>query len=52
MKELTGHKVNGCNDGITVNVLDEPGQGGACHAYEAKWKETRAGKAEGETKEV
>lgn len=32
-RELTSHKVNGCNDGLTVEVLDEPGSGGACHRY-------------------
>ncbi len=33
MRELTSHKVNGCNDGITIDVMDEPGHGGACHRY-------------------
>ena len=33
MRELTGHKVNGCNDEITIEVMDEPGHGGACHDY-------------------
>jgi hypothetical protein len=32
-RELTGHKVNPANDVIEVTVLDEPGSGGACHAY-------------------
>lgn len=34
MRELTGHKVNPANDQLTVTVLDEPGQGGACHEYD------------------
>lgn len=34
MRELTGHKVNGCNDSLQVLVRDEPGVGGASHAYE------------------
>ncbi len=34
MRELTGHKVNGCNDGLKVEVLDEPGSGGANHRYQ------------------
>ena len=34
MRELTSHKVNGCNDQISVFVLDEPGCGGACHEYQ------------------
>jgi len=33
MRELTGHKVNPANDQIRIEVMDEPGQGGACHAY-------------------
>lgn len=34
MKRLiTSHKVNGLNDAITIEVLDEPGQGNACHQY-------------------
>lgn len=33
MRELTGHKVNGCNEAINVIVMDQPGQGGACHHY-------------------
>lgn len=34
MRELTDHKLNGLNDALTINVLDEPGQGGACHEYQ------------------
>jgi hypothetical protein len=33
MRELTGHKVNPANDVLLVQVHDEPGHGGACHAY-------------------
>ena len=33
MRELTSHKVNGLNEALTVEVLDEPGQGNACHLY-------------------
>jgi hypothetical protein len=32
-RELTSHKVNGCNEAIAIVVLDEPGHGGACHDY-------------------
>jgi hypothetical protein len=32
-RELTGHKVNPANDKLSVLVLDEPGSGGAHHAY-------------------
>ncbi len=33
MRELTSHKVNGLNESITIEVLDEPGAGNACHEY-------------------
>ena len=33
MRKLTGHKVNECNEAIEINVMDEPGSGGACHHY-------------------
>lgn len=33
MRELTGHKVNGLNEKIDILVMDEPGQGNACHHY-------------------
>ena len=33
MRELTNHKLNGLNDALTITVLDEPGQGNACHVY-------------------
>jgi len=33
MRELTSHKINGCNDAIRIDVMDEPGPGGACHEY-------------------
>ncbi len=33
-RELTSHKVNGCNDQIKIEVLDEPGSGGANHRYD------------------
>lgn len=34
MRTITDHKLNGLNEAIDINVLDEPGQGGACHSYE------------------
>ncbi len=37
MRKLTGHKVNGVNDGLTITVQDEPGQGGANHEYTIEW---------------
>lgn len=33
MRELNDHKVNPANDTLTVGALDEPGGGGANHAY-------------------
>ena len=33
MRELTGHRANVLNECIVIEVLDEPGQGGACHNY-------------------
>lgn len=33
MRTITDHKLNGLNDALEINVLDEPGQGGANHEY-------------------
>lgn len=33
MRELHDHKVNPANDTLTIAVVDEPGSGGANHAY-------------------
>lgn len=32
-RELTSHKVNGCNESLQICVMDAPGSGGASHAY-------------------
>lgn len=32
-RELTSHRVNGLNEALTIEVLDEPGFGNACHRY-------------------
>jgi len=32
-RTLTSHKVNGLNEALTIYVMDEPGQGNACHEY-------------------
>ena len=37
MRELTSHKVNGLNEALQVLVLDDPGQGNACHFYGISW---------------
>lgn len=33
MRELTSHKVNGLNEALHIQVLDEPGLDGANHEY-------------------
>lgn len=33
MRELTSHKVNGLNEALKIEVVDEPGLGNACHLY-------------------
>ena len=33
MRQLTSHKVNELNEALEIEVLDEPGDGGACHEY-------------------
>lgn len=33
-RELTSHKVNGCNESLRIEVLDEIGSGGAHHLYQ------------------
>ena len=32
-RELISHKVTGLNEKISIDVVDEPGPGGACHEY-------------------
>lgn len=32
-RKLTSHKLNGLNDRLEIDVIDEPGQGNACHEY-------------------
>ena len=34
MRQLNEHKINPGNDTLTITVLDEPGHGGANHAYD------------------
>lgn len=33
MRDISTHKVNGCNEAITITALDEPGHGGASRKY-------------------
>ncbi len=35
-RTITTHAINPCNEKIGIHVLDEPGPGGACHAYEMR----------------
>ncbi len=35
-RKLTGHAVNPANEALQIEVLDEPGPGGAHHSYEIK----------------
>lgn len=32
-RELDSHKINGANQQLRIEVMDEPGAGGACHHY-------------------
>lgn len=43
MRQLTDHIVEGdsANHQVTISVVDEPGQGGACHAYRISWSRQR-----------
>lgn len=33
MREINAHKINACNGSLKIEVLDEPGAGGASHLY-------------------
>ena len=48
-RELTSHKVNGLNEALRIDVLDEPGQGNACHVYEIHVDESRVTLGDGQT---
>lgn len=34
LPQLTSHRVNGCNEALVIEVVDEPGSGGANHRYD------------------
>ncbi|WP_085033918.1 hypothetical protein [Ensifer aridi] len=36
MRTINEHKVNPANDKLTIEVLDEPGAGGANHVYQVR----------------
>lgn len=42
-REITTHKVNECNNGITVTARDEPGSGSANHLYRLEWDDKKWG---------
>lgn len=41
MRELTSHKVNGCNEALMVRAMDKPGHGGASHEYQIEFNDDR-----------
>jgi hypothetical protein len=36
-REINTHKVNGLNEHLRIRVMDEPGQGNACHHYRIQY---------------
>lgn len=36
-REITTHKVGGLNEHLRIRVMDEPGQGHACHHYRMQY---------------
>ncbi len=43
MRTITDHKLNGLNEALEITVLDEAGQGGACHEYEIRLAHPQGG---------
>lgn len=43
MREIETHKINGLNEAITLTVIDEPGDGGACHHYRQSYRREARG---------
>lgn len=43
MRELNEHKINPGNDTLKITVLDEPGHGGANHAYDIEGRNGSGG---------
>lgn len=33
-RDITTHKVNGCNEALKISAVDDPGSGGAHHVYD------------------
>lgn len=42
-REIATHKVNGLNESIKIEVVDEPGAGGASHHYRVSWPHNPTG---------
>jgi hypothetical protein len=36
VRKIKDHQVNACNEALGIYVIDEPGEGGACHRYDIK----------------
>jgi hypothetical protein len=47
VRVLTDHIVNPANDRLKIEVLDEPGHGGACHAYVISGFDTKTNPSSG-----
>lgn len=47
MRVIEDHKVNPANDTLTITVLDEPGAGGANHAYKVSGFDLHTNKSAG-----
>jgi hypothetical protein len=45
MREITTHKVNGRNEALKIDVLDDPGSGGANHLYQISGMNTGTNKS-------
>lgn len=45
MREIATHKVNGLNESLKIEVIDEPGAGGANHRYDVTGFNTEANPA-------
>lgn len=45
VRQLHEHEVNPANASIKIEVMDEPGAGGACHEYEVSWGSIELGQS-------
>jgi len=49
MRTIEDHKVNQCNDKITLTVTDKPGAGGANHCYRMEYSPDNNGYMQAQT---